>query len=343
MTSDGAHPCTRDQLAAVVREAPAVRGVWTPEHDAIVRPERVPFLVEAYREHAVAGARKRVLPTAAGVLGVAVLAVLLADPVTGVPPLLLLAGALAGVWLLGAVYGVRSARRTVPEDFARMRQNGRHALWAAEQPAPYTMGLGIVLGAVYLLQQVDPDVSVAAAGLVKEAVAEGEVWRLATGAMLHGSLLHLAANGSALLALGRYVEVHTSRFRLATVFLVSAVAGSLFSQALSPASSVGASGGIMGFVGFLAVLAARRPGELPDDFLSRMLYAVAATAALGVLGFALIDNWAHLGGLLGGAALGVVLVPREGSLAGGRVLGWASVAGVLLAAAGAAAAMLGAY
>jgi hypothetical protein len=99
----------------------------------------------------------------------------------------------------------------------------------------------------------------------------------------------------------------------------------------------------MGLVGYLGARAWLRPEEFPDDFLHRIRYAIGATAVLGVLGFSFVDNWAHLGGLLGGAATGWALDRPPGSGEGTRsaLLGHAAMGVVLLACAWAAALVLG--
>ncbi|HEV2146870.1 MAG TPA: rhomboid family intramembrane serine protease [Longimicrobiaceae bacterium] len=341
--ADGPHPCTREELLEWVRTYPGTPAVWTPETAGTVRPEEVPFLVEGLRSRREEEAQQRLGLAALAVLGVAGAFVLL--PIVPSPtssPGALLLAALAGFWLLDSIYALRRAKRVDAGTFAQQRQNERHAAWAYSRPAPLTRLLAGALGAVFLAEGFAYERAVAAAGLVKEAVWAGEAWRLLTGPMLHGGLLHLGMNLAALLVLGRFVEAHAPRWRLPLVFLVAALAGSVLSLLLSPAASVGASGGILGLVGFLGVRAGRRPAEFPDDFLHRIRYAVGATAVLGLLGFAFVDNWAHLGGLLGGAALGWLPDDGpEGKRAWTAAAGRAALAVVVAACAWAAARMLG--
>lgn len=183
------------------------------------------------------------------------------------------------------------------------------------------------------------DSAIPRAALVKPAVWDGEVWRMLTGPMMHGGFYHLWMNLSALVALGRFVEAHGTRTHLAAVFLCSVLGGSAMSVMLTPRTSVGASGGVMGLVGFLWMMARLRPGEFPDDFGQRMRYVVGATAVLGLVGFEFIDNGAHLGGLLTGAGMGWLLLREErrerrnGPLA--TVCGWLALivlAGAMYAA-----------
>lgn len=340
----GPRPCSREELVEWVRAYPGTPGVWTPDSDGAVRPEAVPFLVEALRSRRLDDAQQHLgmasLAAVAVAGGVFVLRPTL-DP--AVQPAALLVAALVGFWLLDSAYGLVRARRTGAGSFGEQRQNERHAAWAFGRPAPFTRVLACALAAVFLAEGFAHERAVMAAGLVKEAARAGEWWRLLTGPMLHGGVVHLGMNVAALLVVGRFAEVHASRSRMALVFLVSLLAGSALSLALTPVPSVGASGGIMGLVGFLGVRAMRRPEEFPDDFLHRIRYAVGATAVLGVLGFAFVDNWAHLGGLLAGAALGGL--PDAGTEAEERP--WIAAAGrvslgiVLAACAWVAARLLG--
>ena len=75
--------------------------------------------------------------------------------------------------------------------------------------------------------------------------------------------------------------------------------------------SIGASGGIMGLVGYLAIFGYRRKSQLPPDFLKSMLINVGFIAAFGVIAYQIVDNFAHLGGLLTGAIYGFVQIPRD--------------------------------
>lgn len=343
LLADGPHPCSREELVEWVRAYPGTPGVWTPESGGAARPEDVPFLVEALRSRRAEEAQQQLGMASLAAIALAGGFLLLRPSPDAVGPGALLLAVLVGFWLLDSVHGLVRARRVDAAAFAQQRQNERHAGWAFDRPAPYTRVVAGALAAVFVAEGFAPARAVAAAGLVKEAAQAGEWWRLLTGPMLHGDLLHLGVNLAALLVLGRFVEVHASRFRMAQVFLASILAGSLFTLLLTPVPSVGASGGIMGLVGYLGARAWLRPEEFPDDFLHRIRYAIGATAVLGVLGFSFVDNWAHLGGLLGGAATGWALDRRAGSSEGPRsaLLGHAAMGVVLLACAWAAALVLG--
>lgn len=151
------------------------------------------------------------------------------------------------------------------------------------------------------------------AGLVKPLVWEGEWWRILTSATLHGIFpLHLYFNAQAFYGFSSLIEVLSHRAHLAIVFLLSVVGGGLFSLFFMPdAISIGASGGIMGLIGYLAVYGYRRRRQLPPDFLKTMLINIGFIAAFGLVAYQIVDNFGHLGGLLTGAIYGFVQIPKN--------------------------------
>lgn len=150
------------------------------------------------------------------------------------------------------------------------------------------------------------------AGFDKPAFLSGEYWRALTGAALHGGLIHLFFNCYALYALGRLIELLSNRAHLANVFLLSVIGGSMMSLAVNPDGvSVGASGGIIGFLGYLTVYGFYRRKVLSNSLLKNMLFNVAFIGFVGVYVIDKVDNFAHLGGLLVGAVYGVFQIPRD--------------------------------
>ncbi|MBG8553910.1 rhomboid family intramembrane serine protease [Hymenobacter guriensis] len=142
------------------------------------------------------------------------------------------------------------------------------------------------------------------------AIRAGESWRLLTGAFLHGGLMHLANNVVALGFAGWVLEKAIGSGWLLVLYLLSALGASLAGVWWHEATiSIGASGAIFGLYGFGLWLLLRRSVavELRTLLVVNLFFMLTSL----VLGFILpgVDNAGHLGGLLTGFLLGVVLFP----------------------------------
>ena len=214
----------------------------------------------------------------------------------------------------------------------------RFETWLDLQRAPITRLIAALMAFVGLTQLFAPG-SIAAAGLVKAAYRHGEFWRLLTAPFLHGNPLHWFLNMGVLLYLGRRVEVFARWPHVPLVFLFTACVGGEASARLLDSPTVGASGGLMGWLGFLLVFETLHSQLVPRSSRRRLLAGIALTAALGVLGYRFIDNAAHFGGLLAGMAYAAIVFPksasahRPGSTLTDRIAGGLALA-VLIAAAG---------
>ncbi len=147
---------------------------------------------------------------------------------------------------------------------------------------------------------------------VNERIAAGELWRLLTPIFLHSGILHLLFNLYALYILGPMLEGYIGHVRFLTVFLISGLYGSLFSYALSGPVSVGASGAIFGLLGAIALFFLRYRdnfGPQGRAILQNMLIVLALNLVIG-FSSSYIDNWGHIGGLIGGTLVMLGLMPR---------------------------------
>jgi|KBSSwiStaDraftv2_1062776.scaffolds.fasta_scaffold182397_2 rhomboid protease GluP len=133
----------------------------------------------------------------------------------------------------------------------------------------------------------------------------GEWWRLVSSIFLHANGTHILMNGLGLWTVGNAVEQHFGRARALVVFVVAGAAGMAASVWWRPVVLVvGASGGIFGLMGCLIAHAVRFKAtatgrELKARFVPWLIYGL-------ILGFAVpgVDNAAHIGGLVAGAAVG---------------------------------------
>ena len=190
----------------------------------------------------------------------------------------------------------------------------RFEIWLERQKAPFTW---IFLGLIGLvgLAQFLPGNAGEAAGLMKSRYPD-EWWRLFTAPFLHGHPIHFAMNAAAMLYLGKRMEVFARWPHLPLVFLFAAcVGGQVSIQLLRPETiGVGASGGLMGWLGFLLVFETLHARLVPKSARRRLLGAVFLTALIGVLGYRYIDNAAHAGGLIAGMLYAVIVFPKSSSV-----------------------------
>lgn len=144
-----------------------------------------------------------------------------------------------------------------------------------------------------------------------------EPWRIVTAMFVHIGIIHLAFNMWCLWSLGALAERLMGNWNFLILYLLSGVGGSLVSLWLHPRLvSAGASGAIFGLAGGLIALLGMKKAQISSAAMQQALKSVVIfviyNLAYGMKGG--IDNAAHLGGLLSGAALGAFL-PRRSSLA----------------------------
>jgi membrane associated rhomboid family serine protease len=160
-------------------------------------------------------------------------------------------------------------------------------------------------------------------------ILSGEWWRLFSAMFVHIGILHLALNMQCLWRLGNLAERLFGNWPFLVLYVLSGLGGGVASVWWHPdIVSAGASGAIFGLAGGLVVFLYRGRLPVPQKVIQPTLTSTLFFIAYNLLyGFAQsgIDNIAHLGGLLTGAAIGGLLVrslPRtETRLRLGRFLG----------------------
>jgi len=192
----------------------------------------------------------------------------------------------------------------------------RFETWLTHQKTPLTKLLLGMISVVMLCQWLGADswrASVDAAGLTKIAGRPSDWWRLLTAPFLHGGWIHFLMNASALYYLGRRMEVLARWPHVVAVFLMASWVGGEASARFVEAPSVGASGGLLGLLGFLLVFENLHRALVPQAATRRLLAGVVLTGVIGVIGFKLIDNAAHVGGLLAGMVYAFAVFPKSNS------------------------------
>ena len=165
--------------------------------------------------------------------------------------------------------------------------------------------LGVTV-AVYLIQLLTQfiyghDLAVELGAKANDAIRAGQLWRFFTPMLLHGSILHIGFNMYALYIIGIGVERRFGHGRFLLLYLLSGFAGSVFSFLLSSADSIGASGAIFGLIGAEGIFLYQNRQLLGNQVrraINNVIFIVVLNLVLGLSPG--IDNWAHVGGLMGG-------------------------------------------
>lgn len=153
---------------------------------------------------------------------------------------------------------------------------------------------------------------VRAGALSRPELMAGQYWRLGSSMFLHANFGHLFGNCAALFVLGVATEHAYGKMRTLFLYLFAGLGASLLSTALRVGPSVGASGAIFGLMGVMIVFF-RKYGKLfflRDNRVGVVLIVWAIYSILTALAEPYIDNAAHVGGLLTGAGL-ALLLPAE--------------------------------
>ncbi len=154
------------------------------------------------------------------------------------------------------------------------------------------------------------------------AIKAGEYYRLLTAAFLHGNIIHLLFNCYALFVIGSQVESFLGRFKYIAIYLFSAVSASLLSMLfLGNHLSLGASGAIFGLMGAIVYFGYHYRVYLGNIVKSQIIPLILFNL---LLGFTLpgIDNFAHIGGLIGGSVFTIALGIKYKSSNFEKINGW---------------------
>ncbi len=188
------------------------------------------------------------------------------------------------------------------------------------------IAINVLIFAIRLTSfQLDEQIVLWGATRPSDVLLQGQVYRLFTAMFLHASIfdgrggyafansLHLIFNMYILYGIGRQVERLFGHVRFALIYILGGLAGSVLSTVLSAGNiySLGASGAVFAILAAQFVylyqhrklLGTRARAQMQSlIFLAVINLAFGALTGLGGVGM-LVDNWAHLGGIIGGLVL----------------------------------------
>lgn len=126
-----------------------------------------------------------------------------------------------------------------------------------------------------------------------------EFYRLITGGFLHVDFFHYLFNMYALYVVGSQIEGFMGKWKYIVIYLFCLLSGSLLSITLNRYASIGASGAIFGLLGALLYFGYHYRVYLGGVLRSQIIPIIVFNL---LIGFAIngIDNYSHIGGLVGG-------------------------------------------
>ncbi len=141
-------------------------------------------------------------------------------------------------------------------------------------------------------------------------VRGGDYYRLISSAFLHVSLFHLLVNMYSLYIIGSQIENFFGKTKYIVIYLFSAIMGSLFSMLFTRGVSLGASGAIFGLLGAMLYFGYFYRIYLGNTITSQILPVILINLLIGFSSSS-IDNFAHIGGLVGGIIITMALGVKD--------------------------------
>ncbi|WP_338419626.1 rhomboid family intramembrane serine protease [Cryobacterium psychrophilum] len=191
----------------------------------------------------------------------------------------------------------KNAPRTKPALLTRLTGEGRPTV---------TSALIAVTAFIFVLQWV-PGLGIYQHFAYMPTLTVIEPWRMITSVFLHsqGFIFHILLNMYILWIFGQLLERLLGRGRFLALYLVSGFAGSVGVLVLSASNTVvvGASGAIFGLMGAFLVIQRRLGGNS-----TQLLVLLGINFVIGFIPGLNIAWQAHLGGLLAGAAMGLIFM-----------------------------------
>ena len=152
-------------------------------------------------------------------------------------------------------------------------------------------------------------------GKINQFILRGQLWRFLTPALLHGSVTHLLFNMYFLYRVGANLERWYGHKRFLLLYTLGAFAGNTASFLLSSNPSLGSSTALFACIAAEGVFVVQNKEFIQGgakSALSNILVVIVINLGLGLMPGSNIDNWGHLGGLVGGALFAFFGGPKWG-------------------------------
>ena len=179
-------------------------------------------------------------------------------------------------------------------------------IFARKNPYITYLIIGICV-ALFVLMYLFGNGSISVSTLIKfggntpSYTKSGDYYRLFTCMFLHVGIVHLLCNMYSLYVIGPQIESFYGKYKFLFIYVFSGICGSILSLAFSPDNfvSVGASGAIFGLLGSLLYFGYHYRVYLGNVLKSQIIPIIILNLMIGIA-IPGIDNFAHIGGLIGG-------------------------------------------
>ena len=137
-------------------------------------------------------------------------------------------------------------------------------------------------------------------------ILNGEYYRLLSCIFMHGGIIHLLCNMYCLYVIGPQVESFFGKFKYIIIYLLSGIIGSLMSLCITNSISLGASRAIFGLLGSILYFGYHYRVYLSQALKSQIIPLIILNLFLGFI-LSGVDNAAHIGGLIGGILVSMMV------------------------------------
>lgn len=225
----------------------------------------------------------------------------------------------------GDFFGLRDAIESAEEMQRGTRVSAvgiKQRIWELFHPKNYLPAYSTIFFAVlnvliflileFIGDTMDPVFIEKYGGLYPEDVlAHGEWWRILTSCFLHFGAAHLMNNMVIFCCVGSRLERVIGHWKLAVLFLLSGIGGGLlscFAMVYSGefAVSAGASGAVFGTIAGLLWAVIWNKGSL-EGITTKGLFVMLGLSLYYGFSTIGVDNWGHIGGMLTGFLISVIL------------------------------------
>lgn len=141
-----------------------------------------------------------------------------------------------------------------------------------------------------------------------------EYYRIITSMFLHADIEHVGSNMLILAVIGSKVEKLLGKARYTIAYLLTGIIAGIVSMSynminLRNSSSIGASGAVFGIIGVLLGIIIKKKGNV-EELSKRQMLLFIALSLYGGFSNQGIDNMAHVGGLIAGTLVGLMIYKK---------------------------------